>query len=205
MAVVDSCSLPDDGRDAPSPTTAEVERAEVTKMLRVVSSEERVTAIESGTEREPAGPEVPGAPLTREQRRSRRKRAVRARTISVRRLNKRDFEREGVWAGVLALRPQTRAECREGPRPCPFVSCRYHLYLDVSRRTGSIKLNFPDLEVWEMPVSCALDVAEDGGATLEDVGAIMNVTRERIRQLEVTALERLALVRDMKHLREFMG
>ncbi len=200
MTVVDSCRLPDDGRNALSPATSEVERAEVTKMLRVVSAEELATTIE------PVAPQTGGdTPLTREQRRSRRKRAVRARTISVRRLNKRDFERDSVWAGVLALRPQTRAECREGPRPCPFVSCRYHLYLDVSRRTGSIKLNFPDLEVWEMPVSCALDVAEDGGATLEDVGAIMNVTRERIRQLEVTALERLALVRDMKHLREFMG
>ena len=167
-------------------------------MLRVAFVEERVAAVEH------VAPEVSEAPLTREQRRSRRKRAVRARTISVRRLNKRDFERDGL-AGVASLRPTTRAECREGPRPCPFVSCRYHLYLDVSRRTGSIKLNFPDLEVWEMPVSCALDVAEDGGATLEDVGAIMNVTRERIRQLEVTALERLALVRDMKHLREHVG
>jgi hypothetical protein len=204
MAVVDSCRLPDDGRSATSPTTPKVERAEVTTMLRVESCEERMTAIETAA---PEPSEVPerAAPLTREQRRSRRKRAVRARTISVRRLSKRDFERDDVWSGVLALRPQTRAECREGPRPCPFVSCRYHLYLDVSRRTGSIKLNFPDLEVWEMPVSCALDVAEDGGATLEDVGAIMNVTRERIRQLEVSALERLALVRDMKHLREFMG
>jgi hypothetical protein len=167
-------------------------------MLRVALVEERVAAVEH------AAPEVSEMPLTREQRRSRRKRAVRARTISVRRLNKRDFERESA-VGVASLRPTTRAECREGPRPCPFVSCRYHLYLDVSRRTGSIKLNFPDLEVWEMPVSCALDVAEDGGATLEDVGAIMNVTRERIRQLEVTALERLALVRDMKHLREHVG
>jgi hypothetical protein len=168
-------------------------------MLRVALVEERVAAVEH------AAPEPAEISLTREQRRSRRKRAVRARTISVRRLNKRDFERDATIAGVASLRPTTRAECREGPRPCPFVSCRYHLYLDVSRRTGSIKLNFPDLEVWELPVSCALDVAEDGGATLEDVGAIMNVTRERIRQLEVTALERLALVRDMKHLREHVG
>jgi hypothetical protein len=199
MAVVESRMLPEEGPGRPSEASVKAECAEVPKMLRVELVEEPALAIESAT------PEESDMPLTREQRRSRRKRAVRARTISVRRLNKRDFERDNATLGVASLRPTTRAECREGPRPCPFVSCRYHLYLDVSRRTGSIKLNFPDLEVWEMPVSCALDVAEDGGATLEDVGAIMNVTRERIRQLEVTALERLALVRDMKHLREHVG
>ena len=57
----------------------------------------------------------------------------------------------------------------------------------MSARTGAIKLNFPDLEVWEMNETCALDVADRGGTTLEDVGAIMNLTRERIRQVEVKA------------------
>jgi hypothetical protein len=203
MTVVESRMLPEEGLGRSLPASVSAERAEVPKMLRVDLVED--AGIEAVAAAEHAATDVPEMPLTREQRRSRRKRAVRARTISVRRLNKRDFERDVTALGVASLRPTTRAECRDGPRPCPFVSCRYHLYLDVSRRTGSIKLNFPDLEVWEMPVSCALDVAEDGGATLEDVGAIMNVTRERIRQLEVTALERLALVRDMKHLREHVG
>jgi hypothetical protein len=71
------------------------------------------------------------------------------------------------------------------------VSCKHHLYLDVSARTGAIKLNFPDLEVWDMNETCALDVADRGGTTLEDVGAIMNLTRERIRQVEVKALAKL--------------
>jgi hypothetical protein len=102
-------------------------------------------------------------------------------------------------------RPKTRADCIEGPRPCPFVSCKHHLYLDVSPRTGSIKLNFPDLEVWEMGATCALDVADGGGATLEDVGAILNVTRERVRQLEVKAMGRLLSLRDMHELREYVG
>ena len=88
-------------------------------------------------------------------------------------------------------RPQTRADCASIPRPCPFISCKHHLYLDVSPRTGSIKLNFPDLEVWQLPISCALDIAEAGGCTLETVGEIMNLTRERVRQLEVRALSRL--------------
>ena|SRR5882757_525715 len=29
-------------------------------------------------------------------------------------------------------RPQTRADCAQQPRPCPWISCRYHLLLDVS-------------------------------------------------------------------------
>jgi len=142
--------------------------------------------------------------LSREQRRSRRKRAVRARTISVKRLSLGDLEPNTERLRELeAERPKTRSECAEGPRPCPHVSCRHHLYLDVSPRTGAIKLNFPDLEVWEMAISCALDVADGGATTLEDVGAILNLTRERIRQLELKALSRLEAVADMKALREF--
>jgi hypothetical protein len=131
--------------------------------------------------------------LTREQVRSRRKRAVRARTISVKRMPKRELE---LGQLLYPLRdslplPATRGDCEDGPRPCPMVSCRYHLYLDVSPRTGAIKLNFPDLEAWEMSESCALDVADRGGHKLEDVGAILNVTRERVRQLEVRAYSKI--------------
>lgn len=144
-------------------------------------------------------------PITREQRRSRRKRAVRARTISVKRMTKRELEigrllypEDDYW------KPRMREECQDGPRPCPFVSCRHHLFIDVSPRTGAIKLNFPDLEVWDMGESCALDVADRGGTTLEDVGAIMNLTRERIRQVEVKALAKLEALRDMMALREYV-
>jgi len=143
--------------------------------------------------------------ITREQRRSRRKRDVRARTISVKRMTKRELE-----IGRLLFpetdynKPRTRAECVDGPRPCPYVSCKHHLFIDVSPRTGAIKLNFPDLEVWEMAESCALDVADRGGTTLEDVGAIMNLTRERIRQVEVKALAKLEALRDMMALRDYV-
>jgi hypothetical protein len=143
--------------------------------------------------------------ITREQRRSRRKREVRARTISVKRMTKRELE-----IGRLLYpendyeKPRTREECLDGPRPCPYVSCKHHLYIDVSARTGAIKLNFPDLEVWDLGESCALDVADRGGTTLEDVGAIMNLTRERIRQVEVKALAKLEALRDMAHLRDYV-
>jgi len=143
--------------------------------------------------------------VTREQRRSRRKREVRARTISVKRMTKRELE-----IGRLLYpeqdyeKPKSRSECVEGIRPCPFVSCKHHLFLDVSSRTGAIKLNFPDLEVWEMNETCALDIADRGGTTLEEVGAIMNLTRERIRQVEVKALAKLDALKDMAALRDYV-
>jgi hypothetical protein len=96
---------------------------------------------------------------------------------------------------LFADRPRTRADCRWGnnqQRPCPWVSCKHHLYLDVNPETGSITLNFPDLEPWEMQHTCALDVTERGALTLEEVGEVMNLTRERIRQIEVRALVRKA-------------
>jgi hypothetical protein len=143
--------------------------------------------------------------ITREQRRSRRKRDVRARTISVKRMTKRELEiGRLLYPETDYWKPRRREECVDGPRPCPFVSCKYHLFIDVSSRTGAIKLNFPDLEAWEMNESCALDVADRGGTTLEDVGAIMNLTRERIRQVEVKALAKLEALRDMMALRDYV-
>jgi hypothetical protein len=144
-------------------------------------------------------------PVTREQRRSRRKREVRARTISVKRMTKRELE-----IGRLLYpehdyeKPRARSECVDGIRPCPYVSCKHHLFLDVSSRTGAIKLNFPDLEVWEMNETCALDIADRGGTTLEEVGAIMNLTRERIRQVEVKALAKLDALKEMMALRDYV-
>ncbi len=144
--------------------------------------------------------------VTREQRRSRRKREVRARTISVKRMTKRELELGRMLYPDVedAEKPKMRVECASGERPCPFVSCKHHLYLDVSAKTGAIKLNFPDLEVWEMNETCALDVADRGGTTLEEVGAIMNLTRERIRQVEVKGLAKLQALRDMSALRDYI-
>lgn len=144
--------------------------------------------------------------VTREQRRSRRKRDVRARTISVKRMTKRELELgRMLYPDVDDVgKPKMREDCAQGERPCPFVSCKHHLYLDVSARTGAIKLNFPDLEVWEMTETCALDVADRGGTTLEEVGAIMNLTRERIRQVEVKGLAKLEALKDMSALRDYV-
>jgi hypothetical protein len=117
---------------------------------------------------------------------------VRSKTIAPKRLT-RDERRLSellVYPGDVE-RPKCREECATMPRPCPFVSCSHHLYLDVNPQTGAIKLNFPHLEVWEMAETCSLDVADRGGITLEEVGAILNLTRERIRQVEVRGLGKI--------------
>jgi hypothetical protein len=107
-----------------------------------------------------------------------------------------DPELDAIVKEIEAMRPRSRAECANGPRPCMFVSCKHHLYLDVNPATGSIKLNFPDKEIWELAETCALDVADRGGITLEEVGAIMNLTRERIRQVETRGLSKLRELTD---------
>jgi hypothetical protein len=107
-----------------------------------------------------------------------------------------DPDLEAVRAEIEAARPRSRAECAGAVRPCMFISCKHHLYLDVNPSTGSIKLNFPDKEVWELDETCALDVADRGGITLEEVGSIMNLTRERIRQVETRGLLKLRAVAD---------
>jgi len=96
-------------------------------------------------------------------------------------------------------RPVTRGDCLSGGsnemRPCPWVSCRHHLALGVDEHNGNIKLVHPSLDVSDMRTTCALDVADDGGATLDGVGVLMNLTRERIRQIETQASQVLAASR----------
>ena len=95
-------------------------------------------------------------------------------------------------------RPQTRSQCLDGPRPCPWISCKHHLYLDVNPETGSIKINYPDREPWELEHSCALDVADSGSKTLDEIGEITNLTRERIRQVEMRGLIKLRVRRELR-------
>jgi len=118
-------------------------------------------------------------------------------TLSVKALAKRllveSYLEERVAPEELAelerVRPRYRADCEAGERPCPFVGCRHHLFLDVSTG-GSLTLNFPELAVEQLEESCSLDVADKGGIILEAVGELLNVTRERIRQIEEKALRK---------------
>jgi hypothetical protein len=129
----------------------------------------------------------------------------RARTLSMSRASKRllvvGATLYPVAEHALYERPATRGDCLAGgsnaARPCPWVSCAQHLALDVHESTGNLKVTLPatdgepDLDA--MRDTCALDVADRGGDTLDEVGASMNITRERVRQLEAAALRALEL------------
>lgn len=141
--------------------------------------------------------ELAGLPY--EAQRGGRLRRVRSKTIGIRDLRSwfrsADAKSEAALypeqPGVDYHRPETRADCKDGPRPCPFVSCRWHLFLDV-KRNGGLLLNFPDLEPHELRETCTLDVAERGGKKHITIGRAMNLVRERIRQIEDLAIAHLS-------------
>ena len=86
-------------------------------------------------------------------------------------------------------RPRTRGDCMDGPRPCPWVSCRHHLFFDEVK--GKTRPTWPGLEPHELPETCSLDVADREEINLADIGRLLNVTRERVRQIESRALAKL--------------
>lgn len=102
-------------------------------------------------------------------------------------------------------RPKTRRDCECVPRPCPYVGCRYNTYLEVLP-SGNIKYLRPDVDPFEVPAatSCSLDVAERGGLTLDEVGDVIGVVRERIRQIEQDVYEKIARKPSMAPLRELL-
>ena len=117
----------------------------------------------------------------------------RPRTLSARRVPVGELEALRRLPVAEAQRPHSRGECADGPRPCPWVSCRYHLYLDVHPSTGGLKLNFPALDVDELEETCALDVADRGGVNLDQVGRLVNLTREGARQVQARIDKRLKM------------
>jgi hypothetical protein len=86
-------------------------------------------------------------------------------------------------------RPRTRGDCVDGPRPCPYVGCRHHLYLEVTF-AGSLRLNSP-VEPEEMAETCSLDVADRGELGLWELGETIAVKGERVRQVEELGLSNL--------------
>lgn len=76
--------------------------------------------------------------------------------------------------------PQTRGDCLPGgsnaARPCVWITCKWWLYSQDEQTRGPV---------------CVLDVADEGGMTLESVGVLMGITRERIRQIEEGFLKKL--------------
>lgn len=110
---------------------------------------------------------------------------IRARDLVVDRLlyPERDF-----W------RPRTRADCASVPRPCPYVGCRYNLFLEVAahaRRVG-LRFNYHNRDVWELEhSSCALDFAERGGMTNKQVGEVLHCHTSVVSRVSTGAIRKV--------------
>jgi hypothetical protein len=92
--------------------------------------------------------------------------------------------------------PRTRADCVNGPRPCPYVSCSHHLWLRLqSEQPGNPKAGKQGATTLRpsSPHSCALDVAEKG-ATIEQIAGILGMHHSRVRQIAEGALAKLFAV-----------
>ncbi len=91
-------------------------------------------------------------------------------------------------------RPITRGDCDDAPRPCPWIECRYHnARVETDNRSGEPGrlrgLHIPTLNDAER--SCALDIAERGGVTLDEIADVLGMTREGARLAEERALDHL--------------
>lgn len=91
-------------------------------------------------------------------------------------------------------RPVLRADCIGGPRPCPWINCRWHLCWerrDIHRlilgeadpcQVAAVILNMGD--------TCVLDVAASPRSDRE-VGAILGVSHQAVAQACKRALVKL--------------
>lgn len=117
-------------------------------------------------------------------------------------------------------KPAKRSDCLDGVRPCPWISCKHHMLWIMVPVTGNFnskvlidsfirkKSNEEIEEIMEnLSESCTLDVADRLGQTLEQVGNIIGITRERVRQVEDCkaggAIQRLRHYSKMKLIRDF--
>ena len=118
----------------------------------------------------------------------------------------------GWVAEQRATRPTKRWECKSGPRPCPWIGCEYHLFVDVDVDNGSLwghpAIGFPRAMPDWIPVhstkthdterrllklfdddrdSCALDVAERGEHTNRETGEAMGLSIRQVKEIATPA------------------
>lgn len=106
---------------------------------------------------------------------------------------KRAEQRAGAWLPDDSPRPKVRGECASLPRPCPFVGCRYHLQLTVTR-TGSIQAHqgVDAAHLRKAPYTCALDAADEGPMELREMARALDLTVEGVLLIINSGLARLA-------------
>jgi len=92
--------------------------------------------------------------------------------------------------GQLGGMPRTRAECRDGPRPCVWIGCRHHLWRRDSVDTVGRPARGRELVgvglVDDPPLtSCALDIAERHPDGLSEIGVaeLLGISPRHVRRI----------------------
>jgi hypothetical protein len=79
-------------------------------------------------------------------------------------------------------------------RPCPWATCEFHMAVEINR-AGGLRV----MKGWDetdekgraLRPTCLIDLALEGGMSLEEVGRVFGIVRERVRQIESSALRKL--------------
>lgn len=89
---------------------------------------------------------------------------------------------------TLNLYRTTNGQCRTVAGPCQHTECRYHM-----DNTGDVGVHVARASSKRVTSeACALDAAEHGPLKLDEIGERLGVTRERVRQIEKQAREKIA-------------
>jgi hypothetical protein len=79
------------------------------------------------------------------------------------------------------LRPRTRGDCIDGPRPCPFAGCRWHLGLRV-QKNGTILVSLPAADYRETDKGRCLNPRKVPGGIAE-ITRLIEVAAEHVAGL----------------------
>lgn len=105
-------------------------------------------------------------------------------------------------------------KCPDDPSGCHLFGCRYHNLRQpaafAARTTDAAKRRHRERVLLQdyhrLPAMCSLEIASEGPHTMEEVGNILDMTKERVRQIEVRALYKIrhrALYGKQNELAEF--
>lgn len=95
--------------------------------------------------------------------------------------------------------PATRGDCVDGPRPCPYLRCKHHLWLKLGEERDGNPARAandntkPKTVFWPTsPATCALDIAaRTEELTNREVGEFIGVLDEQVRRIVKRALGKL--------------
>lgn len=95
--------------------------------------------------------------------------------------------KRGIRSGQLVV---DRSACPT-TRPCRKFSCPHHLWVEDERRGRPHNGKSPPSKLVERADSCALDIAERGDHTTAQVARTMQLTPDRVNQLEDRGLAKV--------------